>query len=148
MNLKEIAKSRGTNLKKVAEKCGVPASTLYAISSGDTNYENVGIGLFMKIAKALDMTTEELYEMESHVEYAVVELKDELTVDEMELLDYYRYLDDDEKKQVLSIADGLHAIKIFKNGGHKSAHEHGFDFVECEPNENIGRWMKKVESNG
>ena len=139
MNLKEIAKSRGTNLKKVAEKCGVPASTLYAISSGDTNYENVGIGLFMKIAKALDMTPDELYEIESRVEYAVVELKDELTVDEMELLDYYRYLDDDGKKQVLSIAEGLHAIKIFKEGGHEAARAHGFDFRLIEDSEDDGR---------
>lgn len=135
MNLKEIAKSHGTNLKKVAERCGVPASTLYAISSGDTNFENVGIGLFRKIAKALDMTTEELYELESPIEYAVVEIPDKTTVDEMELLDYYRYLDDEGKSQVLSITRGLHAIKAFNEGGHELAGEHGFRFTPVEPTE-------------
>ncbi len=48
-------------MKKVAEKCGLPPSTLYAISSGDTNFENVGISTFVKIADALGMTADELY---------------------------------------------------------------------------------------
>ncbi len=61
MNLKELAKARGTNLKQVAEKCGIPASTLYAISRGDTNFENVGIGTAIRVAGSLGMTVEELY---------------------------------------------------------------------------------------
>ena len=61
MNLKELARSRGTNLKQIAEKCNVPPSTLYAISRGDTNFDNIGISLFMKIADALGMQPEELY---------------------------------------------------------------------------------------
>lgn len=61
MNLKELARARGTNLKKLAESCGMPPSTLYAISSGDTNFDKVGISTFMKIADALDMSAEELY---------------------------------------------------------------------------------------
>ena len=56
MNLKELAKAKGTNLKKVAERCGVPPTTHYAISSGSTKFENVGIGTFMKIAKELGMS--------------------------------------------------------------------------------------------
>lgn len=61
MNLKELARQRGTNIKQVAEKCGIPASTLYAISRGDTNLENVGIDTVIKVAGALGMTAEELY---------------------------------------------------------------------------------------
>ena len=61
MNLKELARKKGTNLKKVAESCGIPPTTLYAISRGDTNFDNVGIGTMIKVAGALGMTAEELY---------------------------------------------------------------------------------------
>lgn len=86
MNLKELARSRGTNLKKVAEQSGVPASTLYAISSGDTNFEKVGISTFMKVADALGMSAEELYTGEPVDKKEV----DALTEMERAIVDAYR----------------------------------------------------------
>ena len=135
MNLKEVAKARGTNLKKIAEKCNVPPSTLYAISSGDTNFENVGIGLFMKIADALGMTSEELYSTFNEVHYAVVEMSDDLEIEEVELIDHYRRMGEEQKKEVRNLAKMLYAVTIFNEGGHEAAQEHGFDFVPVERGE-------------
>lgn len=61
MNLKDLARAKGTNLKRVAEECGIPPTTLYAISRGDTNFDNIGIGIAMKVARCLGITVEELY---------------------------------------------------------------------------------------
>ena len=110
MNLRDIAKSRGTNLKKIAEKCDVPPSTLYAISSGDTNFENVGIGLFMKIADALDMTPEELYGSETHVDYAMVDMSKADSVDERELLALFRNMDDRHRALLMDNARSFAAL--------------------------------------
>lgn len=100
MNLKEIARSRGTNLKQIADQCGVPASTLYAISRGDTNFDNVGIGTFLKLCDALGMTAEELYGYED--EPAV-----QLTDEERELLHVMRSITQDGQKQLMIYARGL-----------------------------------------
>lgn len=48
MNLKELAKLRGTNLKRISEQTQIPASTLYAISQGETTFDNVGVSRFLK----------------------------------------------------------------------------------------------------
>lgn len=101
MNLKEIARARGTNLKKVAEKCGIPASTLYAISRGDTNFDNVGISTFLKIAEALDMDAEELYgrDVQDHAQL--------LSYEEQELIDIMRTVTFEGQRQLLIYARGI-----------------------------------------
>lgn len=102
MNLKELARSRGTNLKQVAEKCGVPPSTLYAISRGDTNFDNIGISLFMKIADALDMQPEELYGREpSETEWS--------DPAERELVGIYRNMNARGREQLMVFARGCAA---------------------------------------
>lgn len=104
MNLKELARVRGTNIKRLAEQCGVPASTLYAISSGDTNFDNVGIGLFLKISEALGMTADELYYITS--EPTLSELPTpELTEQEQKLLKAFRSMDERGKRLVLALCD-------------------------------------------
>lgn len=65
MNLKELAKARGTNLKRVAEDAGIPPSTLYAISQGSTSFDNVGVSMFIRVADALGITVEQLHELPS-----------------------------------------------------------------------------------
>ena len=114
MNLKEVAKSKGTNIKQLAEKCDVPASTLYSISRGDTNLDNVGVDLFLKIARGLGVSSEELYSLvRQRVEYAIVEMDpvDKLCLDdaEHELLEIYRSLNDDGKNHLLVYARGCAA---------------------------------------
>lgn len=118
MNLKEVAKSKGTNIKQLAEKCGVPASTLYSISRGDTNLDNVGVDLFLKIAKGLDVSSEELYlSVKSNTEYAVVNIDsgDPLPAHgnpdegESELLEIYRSLTEEGKNHLLVYARGCAA---------------------------------------
>ena len=114
MNLKEVAKSKGTNIRQLAEKCGVPASTLYSISRGDTNLDNVGVDLFLKIARGLDVSSEELYSLvKKSVEYAIVEMDpvDQFHLNDMEheLLEIYRSLNSDGKNHLLVYARGCAA---------------------------------------
>lgn len=106
MDLKSLARSRGTNLKRVAEECGIPPTTLYAISRGDTNFDNVGIGTAIKVAGALDMSVEELYTGKTTVTYAAINLSEygdaepngsesddpPLNDDERELVELFRSL--------------------------------------------------------
>lgn len=118
MNLKEVAKSKGTNIKQLAEKCGVPASTLYSISRGDTNLDNVGVDLFLKIARGLCVSSEELYESVkgTSVHYSVVDLRetvapeqDDRDKDKEELVDIYRSLPQKGREQLLVFARGCAA---------------------------------------
>ena len=113
MNLKEVAKSKGTNIKQLAEKCGVPASTLYSISRGDTNLDNVGVDLFLKIAQELDIDAEDLYAMcKKNVIYTVVKIEDGGSDNEQELIGIYRSLPDDGKNQLIVFARGCAASYI------------------------------------
>ncbi len=118
MNLKELAKARGTNLKRISEQTGVPASTLYAISQGDTKFDNVGISTFIKLADALDTTVERIYELPDvkpdDVEYYIVSLDDDkglpefpLTDEEYELVEIYASLDERGRSMLLSAARAL-----------------------------------------
>ena len=113
MDLKKLARSKGTNIKRLAEECGVPPSTLYAIASGNTNPGNVGIDLFLKISKALGMSAEELYR-----EHFLEAADDEGSRDgddaidrmrEQEIIDTYRMLSDRGKQQVLIFVRGCAA---------------------------------------
>lgn len=114
MNLKEIAKMRGTNLKQVAEKCGVPASTLYAISSGDTNFEKVGIGLFIQIADALNMTPDELYGRNTEPKEGRVPINP----DEEELVMMFRCMRKTDREIFINLARSLaRAGGNYKNSG-------------------------------
>ena len=109
MNLKIIARERGTNLKKLAETCGVPASTLYSISRGDTNIERVGVGMLMKVAQALDMTLGELYEAISHDECATVDIPEGYSADECMLIELYRYMGTTQRNAFEEVARSLAA---------------------------------------
>ena len=101
MDLKELARKKGTNIKKIAEKCGIPPTTLYAISRGDTNFGNVGIDTAIKVAGCLGMTVEELYTGRPSVTYAVVEVD---KTDEGELLGLYRAMSAEGKSRLMEQA--------------------------------------------
>lgn len=110
MNLKELAKTKGTNIKRIAETCGIPASTLYAISSGETTFDNVGIGAFRKVAAELGMTSDELYANVTNVNYMAVRL-DDITEDkpsgnpdEQRLVELYRAMDADYREMLMKSA--------------------------------------------
>ena len=117
-NLKELARSRGTNVKRLAEQCGIPPSTLYAIANGSTNFGNVGIDLFLKIAAALDMSAEELYRISvvGDAEEKASAGPDLLegrafgaTADERELATIFRSLPEQGKRQLMIFARGCSA---------------------------------------
>lgn len=111
MNLKDLAKSRGTNLKQVAERCSIPASTLYAISRGDTNFDNVGIGTAMKVANALGMTVEELYTGNAASDRQKEDAQangdahcEPISQEELELISLYRNADAQGRAHVMETA--------------------------------------------
>ena len=109
MNLKELARSRGTNLKQVAEKCGIPASTLYAISRGDTNLDNVGIDTFLKLSGALGMGAQELMDemngVPSEPRPSAQREAVDLSPDERSLLSLYRKMDAQFRAMMLKNAE-------------------------------------------
>lgn len=110
MNLKELAKAKGTNIKRIAETCGIPASTLYAISSGETTFDNVGIGAFRKVAAELGMTSDELYANVTNVSYMAISLDDAEedkpsdSPDEQRLVELYRAMDADYREMLMKSA--------------------------------------------
>ena len=124
MNLKELAKQKGTNVKQLSEKCGLPASTLYAIASGDTNLDNVGIDIFIKVAHALDMTAEQLKRTmdDSEITYAVVELPtdDYVTSDERELLALFRRMDSENQARLMDNARAFAALSEKDGAGNRA----------------------------
>lgn len=108
MNLKELARHRGTNLKQVAEKCGIPASTLYAISRGDTNLDNVGIDTFLKLSGALGMDAQELMNEMNGVSNSTrppARQEEALSTDEQRLVALYRKMDAQYRAMMLKNAE-------------------------------------------
>ena len=59
--IERLLKQRGLKPATFAREIGIPASTIYSITRGQTKMDNIGIGIFMKIAHGLGMTAEELY---------------------------------------------------------------------------------------
>lgn len=104
MNLKQLCKYKGTNISKLAEKIGVPGSTLYAISSGDTTLDNVGVSTFIAMASELGYTTDELYSLLSGAPESP-----QLSDDEQELVDIMRSITPQGQQQLLVFARGIAA---------------------------------------
>lgn len=101
MNLKQLCKEKGTNINKLAEKVGVTASTLYAISSGDTTLNNVGVSLFIAISNELGYTTDELYSLLSGEPES-----QQLSEEEQELVDIMQSITPQGQQQLLLFARG------------------------------------------
>lgn len=69
--IKNLLEQRKLKPATFANEIGVPTSTIYSITRGNTQFEKISIGVFMKIAHGLGMTAEELYYgRPSRVEYA------------------------------------------------------------------------------
>ena len=108
MNLREYARAHGTNIKQVAEQIGVSPSTLYAISSGETDFDHAGISIFIAIAKALRVSTDEMYAALRYGE----ERQDEcstcvLTKDEREIIEVYRNISPQGQDAVMTLIKGI-----------------------------------------
>ena len=109
MNLKELAKLRGTNLKRISEQTQIPASTLYAISQGETTFDNVGVSRFLKLADALGMTAEQLHALPTvtpETADSYIEAIDASRGDS-ELMDVYGTLAPESREALLTMARAL-----------------------------------------
>lgn len=62
--LEKIMKAKGTNANELAQKMGVTPSTIYSMIRRDSN--RVDIDLLIKLAKALDMTADEIISGKVH----------------------------------------------------------------------------------
>ena len=120
MNLKELARARGTNIKQLSEVSGIPATTLYAISRGDTNFDKVGIKMFFMLSESLGMSAEDLREfsitgevpehdeadetLSSEVDTKNESCIDTIDEDEHILLEQLHKMDDAQRSVLLSVA--------------------------------------------
>ena len=129
MDLKNLARSKGTNLKRIAEESGIPPTTLYAISRGDTNFDNVGISTAIKVANALGMTVEELYSGDNAKLSTMSFSSDKMTFDELELLQLYRRMDDADKSTFLDMARSLAFAGDVKKKDARGAASRDFEIV-------------------
>ena len=57
-----LLNERGIRPAAFAKQIGVPSSTIYSIVNGKQNFEKIGIGTFIKIARGFGMDAEELYD--------------------------------------------------------------------------------------
>ena len=83
--------------------------TSRAISQGGSNFESVGIDIFIKVADALGMSVEDLRELPNvtpeNVEYYLVTIED--SDQERELLELFDKMDDVARDALLSTARAL-----------------------------------------
>ena len=59
--IKKLFEQRHIKAASFAREWDITPSTLYAILDGATSFENIRVGTFIKIAKGLGMTADELY---------------------------------------------------------------------------------------
>ena len=106
MNFKiaKLMDERGLKPYPFAMKNEIPSSTMTSIYKGKVKFENISISTFLKIARGLGMTAEELYygtpeqSVESHHE------QPSLTTDEQIVVDGYRVADMKQRRRMLSTA--------------------------------------------
>jgi transcriptional regulator with XRE-family HTH domain len=79
----DLMRKRGIKPFPFSKAIGVKSSTMTSIFKGEVNFENIRIDTFIKIARGLGMTAEELY-YGSEPEQPVV------TPEEQHMIDVYR----------------------------------------------------------
>lgn len=70
-----LLNERGIRPAVFAKQIGVPSSTIYSIVNGKQNFEKIGIGTFIKIARGFGMDAEELYDGTYMLDPAMSEIK-------------------------------------------------------------------------
>lgn len=58
--LEKVIKERGYTVKSIANRAGIPPTTIYNITGGRGSIGRMGVSQFIRIAHALDMTADEL----------------------------------------------------------------------------------------
>lgn len=112
--IRDILKSRKIKPATFANSIDVPTSTMYSITRGQTKMENIGIGTFIKIARGLGMTAEELYYGESHAKRVIYS-----DYRQEELNGHYESLNDDSKDDLVGFVKSFAADperRISKDG--------------------------------
>jgi transcriptional regulator with XRE-family HTH domain len=91
--IKDILDQRGIKPAAFAKSIGVPQTTMSTICTGKTEFDKIRIGNFIKIARGLGMTSDELYGETLDGEG--------LRKDEATLLDTYRSTDVRGKQTIM-----------------------------------------------
>lgn len=102
IKLREARREKGLRQADLAQIVHVSIQT---ISGYETGYAQPPIDILVKIANALEVSTDYLLGRENDV--GLVEIKTELTTDEQELVNLYRKMSFGDKNQLLGFAKGL-----------------------------------------
>lgn len=126
-NLKNIRKSAGwSNADDFAAHIGIPAKTYRNYEQG---VRKIGLDVACKLCNELGCTIEEL--VDPNYVYALVDLpkEDKLDPDETKLIRYFRDMDEDGRKQLLSMAqmyaltNDPYSVWVDKDGNRYTAAE-------------------------
>lgn len=107
-----LLKERGMRPSDLAERSGVAAPTVYAITGGRTKFEKIGVTTFIKLAQAMGYDAEELYDVGKSIEngtyceYDFVSLSPEEQRREKLIADYDS-LSDEKKAVAETVLDAL-----------------------------------------
>lgn len=119
INIKRIREDKGLSAYKLAKEAGISQSTISQIESGDR--KSLNSSTVDKIAKALEVTTDSLYALETEVEYVVTDIEESIDIvlsDEEIKLDG-KLLTDEEKQQIKNAIESklneLRYLRIKKN---------------------------------
>mgnify|MGYP001050368168 CR=1 FL=1 len=102
LRLKEIRQEKGLKQLQLANLINVSIQT---ISGYETGYAQPPIDILIKIADALETTTDNLLGRTNDV--GLVEIHNELTQDQQELLSLYNKMSFQDKNQLLGFAKAL-----------------------------------------
>lgn len=104
--LQILINQKHRNLHDIANKIGVPPSTLYGIIRRDNN--KVDIDVLQSIADELNVTLDYFSSKQFNTEFQY------LTENEKTLLNIYRQLNEEGQRKVLDIADDMAASGKYK----------------------------------
>ena len=102
LNLREARKEKGL---KQSELANIVHVSIQTISGYETGYAQPPIDILVKIADALEITTD--YLLGRSDEIGIIETKTNLTADQEELLNLYNQMSFRDKKKLLGFAQGL-----------------------------------------
>lgn len=60
MDLKGLLNTKGISVYKLSEYTCIPKTTLYEYTRGNISIEQMPVGMFIKIAKALELNNDEV----------------------------------------------------------------------------------------
>lgn len=115
--LSQLLSSKGIRSSQLAQMTELSTSTVDDILKGKVNELNIGIGKMLRIAAALNVSVEYLYDRDEPTES-----NHSLDADEISLIQNFEQLNDEGKEKVLSYVED-----IVDTGKYKKHNSSGMD---------------------